>query len=189
MTIRTSKKTVIFERPFVIGGFDEALPAGTYTVERDEELLEGISFPAYRHKSTLIHLLPDPGRPGLSQKLRIDVNELAAALIRDQTCAEGPADSNAKTAPEIDGQLKEKRIDAQSFLALVPAFEGVAWDPIVRLIMRRDGLSEATVWDMIKPVQMLLGAQSVPKTVKGAAASHGEALDHQVIELPTMRGR
>ena len=47
MTIRTSKKTETFKRPFVLGGFDEVLPAGTYSVETDEMLLEGISFPAY----------------------------------------------------------------------------------------------------------------------------------------------
>ena len=45
MTIRTSEKTVTFRNPFVIGGFDEVLPAGVYSVETDEELLEGISFP------------------------------------------------------------------------------------------------------------------------------------------------
>jgi hypothetical protein len=48
MTTRTSNKTVTFRRPFVLGGFDEVLPAGAYCVETDEELLEGMSFPAYR---------------------------------------------------------------------------------------------------------------------------------------------
>jgi hypothetical protein len=33
MTTRTSKKTVTFRRPFVLGGFDEVLPAGAYSVE------------------------------------------------------------------------------------------------------------------------------------------------------------
>ncbi len=60
MTIRTSKKTVTFRRPFVLGGFDEVLPAGAYSVETDEELLEGISFPAYRRILTLIQLHAQP---------------------------------------------------------------------------------------------------------------------------------
>jgi hypothetical protein len=60
MTIRTSKKTVIFRRPFVLGGFDEVVPAGAYSVETDEELLEGISFPAYRRILTLIQLHAQP---------------------------------------------------------------------------------------------------------------------------------
>jgi hypothetical protein len=87
MTIRTIKKTVTFRRPFVLGGFDELLPAGAYSVETDEELLEGISFPAYRRISTLIHLHAKPGHPGLTQTLTIDPNELDAALQRDEARA------------------------------------------------------------------------------------------------------
>ena len=90
MTIRTSKKTVTFRRPFVLGGFDEVLPAGAYNVETDEELLEGISFPAYRRVLTVIHLHPKPGRPGLTQTLTIDPNELDAAVERDRSPAEMP---------------------------------------------------------------------------------------------------
>jgi hypothetical protein len=95
VTTRTSKKTVTFRRPFVLGGFDEVLPAGAYSVETDEELLEGISFPAYRRVSTLIHLHAKPGQPGRSQTLTIDPNELDAALKRDQSPAEIPAATDA----------------------------------------------------------------------------------------------
>jgi hypothetical protein len=56
VTVRTSKKTVTFLRPFVLSAINEEQPAGVYTVETDEELLEGISFPAYRRVLTLIHL-------------------------------------------------------------------------------------------------------------------------------------
>ncbi|MDH3669270.1 MAG: hypothetical protein OEN23_20340 [Paracoccaceae bacterium] len=87
MTTRTSKKTVNFTRPFVLGGFDEELPAGAYVVETDEELLQGISFPAYRRISTLIYLHAKPGNPGRRQALTIDSNELDAALLRDQASA------------------------------------------------------------------------------------------------------
>lgn len=90
MTIRTSKKTITFERPFVLNGFDEALPSGAYCIETDEELLEGISVPAYRRISTLIHLHAQPGHPGLMRTLTIDPNELDAALERDQTPVEVP---------------------------------------------------------------------------------------------------
>jgi len=93
MTTRTIKKIVTFRRPFVLGGSDEALPAGPYSVETDEELLEGISFPAYRRILTLIHLHPKPGRPGLTETLTVDPNELDAALERDQAPTESPAES------------------------------------------------------------------------------------------------
>jgi len=90
MTTRTSKKTVTFRRPFVLGGFDEVLPAGAYSVESDEELLEGLSFPAYRRILTVIHLHARSGHPGLTRALTIDPNELDAALERDQAPKDAP---------------------------------------------------------------------------------------------------
>jgi hypothetical protein len=84
MTIRTSQRTVTFERPFTLASFDKELPAGSYDVETDEELLEGISFPVYRRIVALIHLHAHAGSPGQTQKLPIDPNELDAALARDR---------------------------------------------------------------------------------------------------------
>ncbi len=73
-----------FRRPFVLGGFDEVLPAGAYIVETDEKLLHGISFPAYRRILTLVHLHAKPGHPGVTRVLTIDPSELDAALERDR---------------------------------------------------------------------------------------------------------
>jgi hypothetical protein len=56
MTVRTTSRTVTFVHPFSLSGTDEVHPAGTYTVETDEELLEPSSFPAYRRIATLIRL-------------------------------------------------------------------------------------------------------------------------------------
>jgi hypothetical protein len=88
MTTRTSKQTVTFKRPFVLSGLDRVLPAGAYSVETDEALLEGLSFPAYRRVLTVIHLRPERGRPGVTETLAIDPNDLDAALKRDQAPAE-----------------------------------------------------------------------------------------------------
>jgi len=88
-------KTVTFRRSFVLGGFNEVLPAGDYNVETDEELLEGISFPAYRRVLTLIHLHAKPGQPHVTQTLTIDPKELDAALKRDQAPAKMPAETDA----------------------------------------------------------------------------------------------
>lgn len=88
MPTRTTKKTVTFRRPFVLGGFDEALPAGTYEVETDEELIHGISFPVYRRTLTLLRLHTEPGQSTLSETLTIDPNDLDAALRRDRTTIE-----------------------------------------------------------------------------------------------------
>jgi len=56
MTVRTIKSSVTFVKSFTLGDFDEVLPSGTYEVESDEELLEGLSFDAYRRIRVLIHL-------------------------------------------------------------------------------------------------------------------------------------
>lgn len=83
MTTRTRIEQMTFERPFVLPGFDKTMPAGAYKVEIDEELLEGVSFPAYRRVAALLHLGPTPDHPGRSQTLTVDPNELDAALARD----------------------------------------------------------------------------------------------------------
>lgn len=84
MTIRTNKRTLTFESPFVLGDMAEVFPAGDYFVETDEELLEGVSFNAYRRISTQITLRANPKKPGTHRVLTIDPNELDAARERDQ---------------------------------------------------------------------------------------------------------
>jgi len=84
MLTRTSKKTVTFKEPFIFGKFDETQAAGDYVVETDEELIQGLSFPAYRRVLTLIHLHAKSGRPGTKHILTIDPADLDAALARDQ---------------------------------------------------------------------------------------------------------
>lgn len=83
MTMRTTTRNVVFTRPFVLRGIVEEQPAGTYTVETDEELIGNGPVTAYRRISTLIRL---PGRPGslvLEQVVDLDAAELAAALEKD----------------------------------------------------------------------------------------------------------
>lgn len=55
MTTRTTKAAVTFTRPFSLSGFDGEQPAGPYSVETDEELLDGVSFPAYRRTETRMY--------------------------------------------------------------------------------------------------------------------------------------
>jgi hypothetical protein len=83
MSVRTSRKTVTFTQPFSLSGIDEVQPAGTYTVETDEELLPGVSFPAYRRIASLIFLRPRGGGPVVEEVVNIDPLELQAAQERD----------------------------------------------------------------------------------------------------------
>jgi hypothetical protein len=54
MTIRSRRETVTFRHPFRIRGIDRLLPPGAYEVITDEEMIEGLSFPAYRRVATMI---------------------------------------------------------------------------------------------------------------------------------------
>jgi hypothetical protein len=82
MTVRTTSRTVTFMHPFSLSGTDEAQPAGTYTVETDEELLQASSIPAYRRIATLIRLARTTGTVQ-TQIVETNPAELARALARD----------------------------------------------------------------------------------------------------------
>jgi len=83
MTMRTTSSTVTFIHPFTLSGMDEERPAGTYTVETDEELLQTSSLPAYKRVSTLIQLPARPKGPMVTQIVEVNPLELAAALAID----------------------------------------------------------------------------------------------------------
>jgi hypothetical protein len=54
MTIRSRRETITFRHPFRIRGVDRQLPPGAYEVITDEEMIEGLSFAAFRRVATMI---------------------------------------------------------------------------------------------------------------------------------------
>src|SRR5580704_12625396 len=80
MTVRTTSRTVTFMHPFSLNAALEVHPAGTYTVETDEELLQGLSIPAYKRIATLLRRTTGPI---LTQIVETNPLELAGALARD----------------------------------------------------------------------------------------------------------
>ena len=82
MTTRTTTRTVSFAHSFLLRGVDGTRPAGTYVVETSEELVEPLSFVAYRRISTSIQL-PQSGRGGCVETFTIDPEALEAALAMD----------------------------------------------------------------------------------------------------------
>lgn len=83
MSVRSSHKTVTFTQPFSLSALDEVQAAGTYTVETHEELLSGVSFPAWRRIATLLFLPSRPGGAFVEQMVDIDPLELEAAQEKD----------------------------------------------------------------------------------------------------------
>lgn len=84
MSLRTVRSTVSFDASFVLEGIDRLFPGGAYKIESDEELIQGISFTAYRRTATLIHLHENPRQPGLTETLRVEPAVFDAALERDR---------------------------------------------------------------------------------------------------------
>lgn len=95
MASRTTSKTVTFQRPFVLAGFEELQGAGTYTVDTQEEQITAISFPAWKRISTVIQL----NRAGAVEHVPIDPAELHEALMRDGA-QENPAHPASVSAGE-----------------------------------------------------------------------------------------
>ena len=95
MTYRTHKTVETFEHPFILGGFDEVLPAGEYRIETDEERLKGLEFTAYRRIRSIVYLNAESANPG-PRLLTLDPNDLDAALARDKMTAEARVAAEAK---------------------------------------------------------------------------------------------
>ena len=115
MTIRTIQTRVTFTRPFVLRGLEGEQPAGAYDIETDEERLEGLSFSSYRCVQTLIHLHPKTGSPSLTQTMKIDLDDLEAALQRDRTPASSLAvrDGRQSTAEDTE-EASQKDADREA---------------------------------------------------------------------------
>ena len=80
---RTTRKSVTFSRPFELAGVDEKFDAGTYIVETREEMIEGLSFIAYRRVATTIETPFMGFGQAARQVITIDPKDLETAMNRD----------------------------------------------------------------------------------------------------------
>ena len=94
MTMRTTRKTVTYMRPFHLDGIDGLQPAGAYDVDTDEELIEDLSFAVWRRVATMIHLRG----AGVTQVYRIDPVDLDASLLRDAGMTILPPGNDSRAA-------------------------------------------------------------------------------------------
>jgi len=79
MDSRTTTQLVTFRRPFTFSGLGDIQPPGTYTVRTEEEMLDTLSFVAWRRISCTIVL----HREGAAEYALIDPQDLREALARD----------------------------------------------------------------------------------------------------------
>lgn len=88
MYARTKHRTVHFDKPFWISGLSEMVTAGDYVVDEDEELIEGLSWSAYRRVATFITLPATSANKHRMRLMPIDPEELEGLIALDRRNAE-----------------------------------------------------------------------------------------------------
>ncbi|SNT41852.1 hypothetical protein [Tropicimonas sediminicola] len=111
----TNKTTATFSRPFTLPDFDETLPAGDYEIETELCPPPDHLNPEAWKASVVISLRPRVSHPGLVRALTVSLADLDSARAKDKL-----------TGLEL----------SQLFL------EEMLADPMVRLVMEADGVSE-----------------------------------------------
>ena len=112
----TSKTVAVFSRPFTVPGFAEMLPAGEYEIETELTSPPDQRDPAAWKASVLVKLHPRKSHPGLARTLTVSLADLDQARARDKLTGKALSDL---------------------FL------EEMLVDPMIRLVMTADGVSEA----------------------------------------------
>ncbi len=85
MTERTTETEITFMHPFHLESLSEPLEAGTYRLVADEELIEGLSFTAYRRVATHLEIPAISVTVNRRQFLQVSQEEIDAALASDGT--------------------------------------------------------------------------------------------------------
>lgn len=85
MTTRITTRVVTFAHPFRLDEAETAYPAGSYSVETEEELLQGVSFPAYRRTRVSMQRVEAERPVGLLQVETIDPEALDRAIFKDKS--------------------------------------------------------------------------------------------------------
>ena len=102
MNMRSTRSTVTFSNPFTLPGYPGDLPAGDYEVLVEEELLQGLSFEAYRRTATYLTVRGRGGHAGRTELRAISDSDLKEALGRDAATTETNNHSEAALSPQED---------------------------------------------------------------------------------------
>ena len=102
MNMRSTRSTVTFSNPFTMPGYSGDLPAGDYEVLVEEELLQGLSFEAYRRTATYMTVSSKGANRGRSELRAITESDLKEALRRDTARTETNNQSEAALSPQED---------------------------------------------------------------------------------------
>jgi hypothetical protein len=118
MAIRTTRIVVKFAAPFELDGLDGWQPAGAYSVQTDEEIMEGNERITYLRTGTAIEIRT----PGRIQLVPVKAADLDAAIERDKRrstmpeTALGRADQTISDEEAAMAQFGITRVPTEHFL-------------------------------------------------------------------------
>ncbi|ULB12625.1 hypothetical protein ORIO_22955 (plasmid) [Cereibacter azotoformans] len=124
MADRIVRSTAVFLRPFRLPGFDGELPAGRYQLDTEIRAPADMTDPAAWRASVVVHLHPAADMPNLARALTVRLADIDAAVARD----------------EASGQSLD-RFFLQAMLD----------DPMIRMVMEADGVTEADLRRLYEP--------------------------------------
>lgn len=141
MQTRSTPSVVNFFRPFHLVSLGRELPAGSYAIETDEEVLEGVASLMYRRTEVRIFL---PVIAGVSEAemWTVSPRELDAALATDSVSTPSiPLISAASTLPDPDNTTGQgqasARHDQKASIPLYGSLVGVVALLLATLFLRQ----------------------------------------------------
>ncbi len=102
MLTRSTRSMVTFSNDFMIGDSQRELAAGTYEIVVEEELMQGLSFEAYRRIATYLMVQGRGSKAGQTTMQVITQEDLEHAIACDQALPETTNDSEAALSPQED---------------------------------------------------------------------------------------
>ena len=102
MLTRSTRSMVTFSKDFTIGDNQRELPAGTYEIVVEEELIQGLSFEAYRRTATYLMVRGRGSNAGQTTMQTTLKEELEHAMACDRALFETTNDSEAALSPQKD---------------------------------------------------------------------------------------
>ncbi len=102
MLTRSTRSMVAFSNDFTIGDSQRELPAGKYEIVVEEELLQGVSFEAYRRTATYLMIRGRGSHAGQTTMQMTTKEELEHAIACDRALSETTNDSEAALSPLED---------------------------------------------------------------------------------------
>lgn len=157
----TSKTVAVLSRAFTVPGFAETLPAGDYEIETELASPPDHRDPEAWMSSVLVTLHPRISHPGLARTVTVSLADLDHARARDRLT---------------------DRASSDLFL------EGMLADPMVRLVMQADGVSEAHLRHLYSGRRTPDPDLTVPAQATTTEGTRGDA-SIRAVEAEGMRSR